>query len=50
VAFNRCKFKQRRATLCRRRGTPLLRLKSLSRKNFHRFGASVHLLCVRNPG
>ena len=33
-----------RATLCRHRGTPLLQQKSLSQKNFRRFGAPMHLL------
>jgi hypothetical protein len=38
------------ATLCRHRGAPLRRVKSLSQKNYRRFRAPVHLLPVRNPG
>jgi len=34
TAFNRCKTKQLCATLCRHRGTPLLRGKALLQKNF----------------
>jgi hypothetical protein len=47
---NRCKFKQRRVTLCRHRGTPPLQKKSFSQKNFRRFGTPMHLLAVRYAG
>ena len=50
VALHRCKFKQRRATLCRHRGTPPLQQKSFSQKNFRRFGTPMHLLSVRYAG
>jgi hypothetical protein len=46
AAFNRCKFKQRRATLCQHRGTPLLQQKALLQKNFRRLRVSVQLLSV----
>jgi hypothetical protein len=42
--------KQVAATLCRHRGAPLHRVKSLSQKNYRRFRAPMHLLAVRNPG
>ena len=38
------------ATLCRHRGAPLRRVKSLSQKNYRRFRAPMHLPPVRNPG
>jgi hypothetical protein len=38
------------ATLCRHRGAPLRRRKSLLQKNYRRFRAPMHLLRVRNPG
>ena len=47
---NRCKFEQRRVTLCRHRGTPPLQKKSFSQKNFRRFGTPMHLLAVRYAG
>jgi hypothetical protein len=42
--------KQVAATLCRHRGAPLHRVKSLSQKNYRRFRAPMHLPAVRNPG
>jgi hypothetical protein len=38
------------ATLCRHRGVPPDRLKSLSQKYYHRSRAPMHLFPVRNPG
>ncbi len=48
AAIHACKRKQRRATLCRHRGCPLLRRKALSQKNFRRIRAPMHLPSVRN--
>jgi hypothetical protein len=48
--FDGCKIEQSGATLCRHREAPLLSGKSLSQKNFHRFGVPMHLHAVRNPG
>jgi hypothetical protein len=42
--------KQIAATLRRHRGAPLLRVNSLSQKNYRRFRAPMHLSSVRNPG
>jgi hypothetical protein len=50
ASIDRCKFEQRRVTLCPHRGTPLLRRKALSQKNFRRFRAPMHLPAVRYPG
>jgi hypothetical protein len=50
TALHACKLEQRRATLCRHRGAPLLSVKPLSQKNFRRFGGPVHLPNVRNAG
>jgi hypothetical protein len=50
TAFSRCKRKQVRITLCRHRGLPLLRDKTLSQKNFRSFRAPMHLTLVRDAG
>jgi hypothetical protein len=50
ATFDGSKIEHWRATLCRHRGTPLLRAKSLLQKTYHRFGAPTHLPFVRNPG
>jgi hypothetical protein len=50
AAFDRCKSKLIRATLCRHRGDPLKSAKSFSQNNFRSFRAPMHLPRVRNPG
>ena len=50
TAFHAWKFKQRRVTLCRHRGTPLLSDKALSQKNFRSIRAPMHMTPVRDPG
>jgi hypothetical protein len=50
TTFHRFKTKQRRATLCRHRGSPLELSKLFVQNNFLRVRAPMHLPCVRNPG
>ena len=50
TAFHPWKFEQRRATLCRHRGDPLLSGKALSQKNFRSVRAPMHMTPVRDPG
>jgi hypothetical protein len=50
AALDRFITEQVAATLCRHRGAPLRRVKSLSQKNYRRFRAPMHLLPVRNSG
>ncbi len=50
TAGNLSKFELLRATLCRHRGTPLLREIPFLQKNFRRSRAPMHLPRVRNRG
>jgi hypothetical protein len=48
--FDRCKQERFRATLCRHRGSPLSRAKSLLHNNFDSLGTPMHPTLVRNAG
>ena len=48
--FNRFKSEKLRATVRPHRGVPFDLSKSFSQNNFLRFGAPMHLKCLRNPG
>jgi len=48
ATVHRSKRELARATVCRHRGTPLQRVKSLSQKNYRLLRAPMHLSLVRN--